>query len=89
MINQLLCYIGLMIPVYFHVVAMDQITDQRERKSTKLVRYLVWNIYMGIGIGVRVLINDQPTTQVFMPVYGMLGFLLFLCIFYRGKLWKK
>ncbi len=89
MINQIISFVGMMIPMYFQVIAMDQMVQPDNKKSTKRTRIFVWLIYMAVGVAIRVIVNDQPTTQMFTLIHGELGCLVFLCIFYKGAFWKK
>lgn len=89
MINQMISFVGMMIPMYFHVIAIEQMAEPKEKTLTKTTRILVWLIYMAIGVAIRVIVNDQPTTHMFTLIHGELGFLMFLCIFYKGAFWRK
>lgn len=89
MINQMISFVCMMIPMYFQVIAMEQMVQPDNKKSTKRTRILVWLIYMAIGVAIRVIVNDQPITQMFTLIHGELGCLVFLCIFYKEAFWKK
>ena len=89
MINQLISFVAMMIPMYFQVIVIEQMVEPKEQRTTKNARILIYMIYMAIGIAIRVIVNHQPTTHMFTLIHGELGCLVYLCIFYKGAFWKK